>query len=470
MPVDTNHPEYSRAIANWETSRDACDNLETKKAARKYLPVFIPNDEDRYTAYLVRAYYLNVSGRTRTALNGSIFRIDPLCELPPELDYMKQDADGCGQSLTQVAKRQCSELLTVGRYGLLTDYPQVEGRLSLEQQRAANIKASIVPYCAESIINWKVAKIGGVMVLTMVVLKEDREVVIDEYESKTEEVYRVLTLIEGVYTQLLYNKEGGLLEESQPRDKDGKTINRILFEFSGAIDNKPSVDLPPMLDIALVNIAHFRNSADFEENLFIHGQLTLGVTSNLDADTFAQSNPDGIKVGARSGYFLGETGSFVTATVPANTGLREAMKDKEGQMVSIGARLITPNNANMTVDAVKINASSETSALQTLTGNASEAMTRAIKNATVFMGGDPELVKFELNTDFYDSSLDPQQLMAMIQLNDRGIIAQSDVRANLRKNNLIAQDREDADIDEEIAALGFNFNDEPEVPFQKAVE
>ena len=54
---------------------------------------------------------------------------------------------------------------------------------------------------------------------------------------------------------------------------------------------------------------------------------------------------------------------------------------------------------------------------------------------------------FMINEDFYDKSVDPQTMVAKIQLFDRGIIGKADIRATLRKAGEI--EREDAEIDDE---------------------
>lgn len=458
MPVDSLNKQYAKAAKQWKFVRDAAEGQDAI-AKKDYLPGFVPEDEERYKKYIERAYYLNVTGRTCEGLLGAIFRKPPVQKLPASLEYLSDDADGAGQGLDQLAKRMCDDLLKVGRYGLLADYPEAPEGVDREQQQRLNLRASILSYPAESIINWKTDKVGGSTVLTLVVLKEVKETPKDEFSSDCEAQYRVLRLVDGVYTQSVYNDRKQLVSNTTPLDSEGNAFSFIPFVFVGAVDNKPEVDRAPLHPLAVVNVAHFRNSADYEENLFMHGQLTLGITSSMSGDEFNAANPNGIKVGARAGYFLGEGGSFVTATVPANTGLREAMKDKEEQMVAIGAKLIIQTAANQTAEAARINASSETSVLMTLVSNGSDAICTAISYAQKFMGGDDEC-EYEINTDFFDSTLNPQEIMALIQLSDRGDIGQAEVRNLLRKSGIIAPDKTDEQLDDEFLNKPFLLTDE----------
>jgi hypothetical protein len=66
------------------------------------------------------------------------------------------------------------------------------------------------------------------------------------------------------------------------------------------------------------------------------------------------------------------------------------------------------------------------------------------------MGGNPENNEIEVNKQFYEATVDPQLIVAKMQLMDRGVITISDVRDSLRKSGLIDADRSDEDIDEEL--------------------
>ena len=84
-----------------------------------------------------------------------------------------------------------------------------------------------------------------------------------------------------------------------------------------------------------VNIAHYRNSADFEESCFLTGQPTLFITHSLSMEQWTEYNPGGIKLGSRAGHVLGDTGSATLLQADANSLVGDAMIKKESQMVAI---------------------------------------------------------------------------------------------------------------------------------------
>ena len=66
-----------------------------------------------------------------------------------------------------------------------------------------------------------------------------------------------------------------------------------------------------------------------------------------------------------------------------------------------------------------------------------------------FMGGTVEPM-IKINKEFYDATIDPQLLMAQIQLMDRGVIAKDDVRDLMRKANLIDSERTNQVLDGDV--------------------
>ena len=450
MPVNSTNAEYNSAQDRWRTTRDAAEGQEAvKKGTTRYLPDFIPSDEARYKQYLNLAYYVNVTGRTRNGLVGATFRRDGEVSLPDSVAYLEGNADGGGQSLTQLSKALVSDLLVTGRYGLLADYPNVDGVLSQEEVQRRGLQASIKSYKPESIINWKTTTVDGVKLLSMVVLKEAAEVMVDDFSSKSVDQYRVLQLVEGVYWQALYDEELKPVSAFQPRQFKGEPWTVIPFTFSGAEDNTPSVDLSPLFDLANINLAHYRNIADHESSLRVFSQVMLHVDiGEMSTEQWTELNPNGVTFGSGFGLQTVKGNANIIQAEP-HSKCSQAILDKEQQMVSVGARLISTEGINQTAEEARINASSENSVLDTVVGNASEAMEAAIEFCVMFMGGNPEEVVYSLNREFFDSKISAQEQMTLIQFADRGDISQADLREKLRKSGVIDQGRTDEEIDED---------------------
>jgi hypothetical protein len=460
MPASTKNPTYHMYYDTWQQTRDAVKgSVAIKEKRARYLPVpdgetgsegatnlRYANEEHkgtgtlRYRNYIKRAVYTNFTGRTKNALVGAVFRKDPTIVVPAGLEYLIDDATGDGLSLNQLAKDELSNLLEVGRAGFLVDYPQADQGLSVEDVDLLDLRASIVPYTAEQIINWKLDAYGGRKLLTLIVLEEDYPDDDDEFGHEKKKQQRILRLSDEGYSQQIYRDEMPYTEQFFPTKADGSKWFEIPFVFCGSKNNDASIDDAPLADIAEVNLAHYRNSADYEESCFITGQPTLFITHSLSAEQFAEYNPNGIKLGSRAGHVLGETGSATLVQAEANNIVREAMNSKLNEMVAIGARIVTDRGQNETAEGARIRFASENSVLGDVVNNLSEAIFTCIIWVGEFMGFDGD-TEFYLNTEFYDKSVDPQLIMSMVTLLDREIIGEADIFDRLKSAGLIEPGR-----------------------------
>lgn len=461
MPVETKHPQYELYAPVWTKTRDAVKGAVCVKDKKHiYLPVPDPQSNDdrigsetlRYRQYIKRAVFANFTGRTKNALVGAAFRKEMKYELPTALEYLIKDATGDGLGLEQLAKDELANILETGRSFLLVDYPQVSGELSLEDINKLDLRASIIPYTAEQVVNWKTEAVGGRKLLTLVVLAETYNYDDDEFGHESDTQYRVLRLSNEGYSQQLYRDGQPYSEESFPTKSDGSRWDIIPAIFVGSKNNDSTVDDAPLADIADVNIAHYRNSADYEESCFITGQPTLFITHSLNEEQWFDYNPQGIKLGSRSGHVLGESGSATLLQANPNNLVLEAMKAKEAQMVAIGARIVTDRGGNETAEGARIRFASENSVLGDIVGNLSAGLRQCIEWCGVFMGSADNF-SLEINREFYDKSVDPQLIMSMVQLMDRQIISDQDIFDRLRAAGIIEGSRTLEDVREELGEL-----------------
>ena len=458
MPVSTEHPDYQKYLPVWSRTRDAVRGaVAVKEKKHQYLPVPDNTSGDerkgtetvRYRQYIKRAVFANFTGRTKNALVGAAFRKDPIVELPEQLEYLRDDATGDGLSIIQMSKDELSNMLETGRVGFLVDYPQAEDGLSAEEVAMLDLRASIVPYTAEAVINWKTDTVRGRKLLVSVVLAEHYLEPEDEFGHEKKTQYRVLRLRDDGYTQQLYRDDEPFTEEFYPKQADGSVWDFIPFQFVGSKNNDSTIDDAPLSDIADLNMAHYRNSADYEESCFLVGQPSLFITTSMSNESFKAMNPQGIKLGSRTGHVLGESGSASLLQANPNNLVFEAMKLKESQMVMIGARIITDRSSNETAEGARIRFASENSVLGDLVGNLSQAIETCIGWVGLFMGVDTEDAVFKINDEFYDKNVDPQLIMSMIQLLDRQIIGEVDIFNRLKSGGILDPQRTIDDVREE---------------------
>jgi hypothetical protein len=472
------------AAYRWQVVRDVCAGDQRLRDG-DYLPFLnsidrSPANVDRNAAYRQRAVLYAATSFTRDGLLGLAFRIDPTAKLPPKLEYLLRDADGAGNSIFQQSQAVLANNIEIGRHGLYVDFS------------AALSRPVIKSYLAEDIINWRYATIDGQRVLTMVVLRE----VVAEEESDgfgvTDAVYyRELALQDGVCVCRLW-QDGGADASGAKKpdvqlqlgvDKEGKALfeltmasagadlDFIPFQFVGSQNNDPEIDTSPLYGLAQVNIAHFRNSADFEDSVFYCGQpqaYIAGLDENWrdHLENPMVEMPDGRRVpsgkvmyvGSRTPLMLPAGGTFGFAQPQPNTLVKEAMQQKEDQMRGLGARLIEPSAGNKTATGEDNDREATTSVLSICVSNVSEAYQTVIGWCARYLDltvAEGELADaYKINQDFVKLAADANVMAVLVTAWQMGLMAKSDVRAFFRRLGVVSTERTDEDIDASLAKDG----------------
>lgn len=466
--VTLRHPEYTASAESRTLVEDAAAGSEAVKAkGDTYLPRPNPADESpankkRYDQYLARSVYYNATGRTLTTMNAYAFAVPPDLDVSGAIAYVAEDVDGAGVSLTQQSQSALRHALASGRVGLLVDYPRVAAPATRADMESGLVRAHVCLYPAGSITNWRTERVGAKTVLTLVVLEEQHNVPTG-FAIASQTQYRVLRIADGVYTQEIWrqNDKGTWFIADGPNiiaDASGKPWKEIPFQFIGAVNNDTVVDDSPLYDIAVLNIGHYRNSADYEESVYMAGQVQPWM-SGLSVEWRDHLEKTGIYFGSRAPILLPEGGAFGLAQAQANSLAFEAMKAKEEQMIALGARLLQPGGAVKTATEAQSDSEAETSVIASVAANVSAGYNTALAWMAQFMGGGEGT--YRIRAEQAAKALDSQ--MASVLLNSvlAGKLPESDFWAALRNSGNVSEERTDEMLREEIAATAGNLLLEP---------
>lgn len=436
-------PEVKNLLPQYITIKDCLDGeVAVKNKKSIYLPV--PNDEssenentERYENYIKRAVFYGVTARTLDGFIGQIFAKEPLIQMPEGLEFLLDDADGSGSvGIVSMAKSVCRLVVPFGRAGLFVDYPGVDDDLSIEEVQSGRIQPMIKYYDSASIVNWRKELVNGKRVYSLVVLKEKYIWNDDGFEFKMADQWRVLRLVGNEYEVSIWrNNEQGSHFLSHgpfyPTDSNGNRFDFIPFEFIGSIDNEAEPDNPPMYSIASLNLAHYRNSADYEESCFIVGQPTP-YFSGLDENWVKNVLKGTIQLGARSAVPLPQGGLAGLLQPNPNIMPMEAMLAKEKQMVALGARIVEQRNVERTLGEAAMEHAAETSVLANVASNVSKAFVNAIATCGLFTGVDTSSCVFSLNTDFAISRISTQDRAQLMLEWQAGALTFGEMRSVLK--------------------------------------
>lgn len=467
--IDYVLPEVVEAIETWEMIRDVVNGEAAVKKRGKYLPYILPEDKsefnkNRNAAYSQRAVFYGVTRRTLKGMAGQVTSKPATLTVPQLLEFMQDDVDGGAVSIDQQARQALSDNLAIGRLGLLTDYPMMAPGKSATRKDLLDgkVRPSIQYYFAEQIINWRVQMVKGQRKLTLVVLLEKYTVEDDGFKKEEKEQWRVLRLVNEEYIVQVYRKDqsGAFVVvpelSAKPLDSTGKPFDEILFVMVGSDNNDPGIDDAPLLDMASMNIAHYRNSADHEESVFIVGQPTPvmgGLTKEWVEEVWTNKEimPNGVALGSRSPIPLPPNGFAELLQAAPNTLSFEAMKHKEEQMKALGAKLVEPKTGARTLGEAQMDEASEASVLMACAMNVSAGYTRCLRWAAMFVGAAvTNDLKYEMNTDFEISRMTADARRQLLSEWQGGAISFTEYRSILRRAGIATQ--EDEVATEEIDA------------------
>lgn len=467
--VDFRRREVEDALPTWQMIRDVLEGqAAVKKRSLTYLPlpsfeIAITANDTRYSSYVERAIFYNIVGRTVDGLVGQVFASDPVVDLP---DIMQQnlidDADGTGISMDQLAKDNLRNIIGLGRAGILLDFPVLEEGATHTQQQLQDGEARplTVTYDPESIRNWRTDTVKGKVVPVLVVLDEMFEGPdpSDPFVLKEMKQRRVLSIVDGAYRVELYKAENGNdftlnpVDVFDPTDSKGNPIEFIPFIFEGPDNNRAQINKSPIYDMVVINLGHYRNSADFEDSCFMVGQPTpwaSGLTQTWVDDNFTDDKGNQvIKLGSRAFLPLPMGAQCGVLQVVGNTMPEAGMTKKETLLVALGAKLVQNQQVQRTLGEAKIDRSTETSVLASAAKNVTTAFTQILRWAGEYFYGlsEAEVAKiwYVLSTDFAISKMTPQEQAQLVANWQGEAITYSEMRDQLRSSGIATLDDKDA--------------------------
>ncbi|MCP5079127.1 MAG: DUF4055 domain-containing protein [Psychromonas sp.] len=437
MPVNEEHPLYTAQKEKVKRTRDCYEGSDAiKSAGETYLPRLDEQSDKKYNAYKSRGLFLPVIKPTSTAFIGAIMRKEAVVELPQNTDYMRDDTNNQGRDLGLLSSMVIKELLTGGRAGVLVEHNGERSKLLL--------------YPHESIINWSDSYIILMQEYTVIDPKDKFKT-----ESKTE--YLELTYDEdGYYIQNIWRNDGKNWHISDtiiPTNR-GERLDYLPFTVANTLEVGWDVTDPALLDIADINIDHYRLSTDLRHGLHYTALPTMFLFGEM-LDNKGDSVE--ISVGAGSANHITDPSGKAELLEFTGAGLgaiKNAQDDDVKSMASIGAKMLQDSSAGVkAAETARIEASGESATLSTIANSCEALLTQALTWASEWEGGKGE-VSIKLNRDFLDTTLTPQELTALLQTWQGGGMSLDTFLNNLQQGEILPKGATIEEEKELILAAG----------------
>lgn len=467
--LDTPRTEYNLEIPRWQKCRDVMAGSDAVKARGvTYLDRLGGQTDDEYKAYQRRALFYNGCERTRSSLVGLVFAKAPVVDFPDDLKDHLDDVTLDDTNLEALASSVVEEILEVGRYGILVD---------MAPESSAEQRPYWVRYRAEDILNWSTVRLGGDMVLSLVVLREKTCTVDPATFVMTEtERFRVLDLVDldtaPKYRVRLYKRADVAAGTAQTAKRelvqdgtdlfphrDGTALDFIPFTFIGPTSLSSTIAKPPMIDMIEVNLSHYRSSADLE-----HGRHFTALPTPWVVGAPSEGE---LRIGAGVAWTL--EGPNAKAGMLEFTGqglgaLSTALEQKQEQMAQLGASIVNTPASNETAEAVRAKQASAFATLSTIARTVSDGLTKCLRWHAWWLGKpDASLKKIQiaLNRTFISSTIDAQTIATLLTAVQAGKMSFETFYWNLQRGEM-AQPEVEADTERERIAADEALDPQPD--------
>jgi hypothetical protein len=439
--ITVKHPCYEAELPAWELMRAAfAGEDEIKDKGEVYLPnksgiesISDPVARKRaYDRYKLRAEFPDLVALTVRGAIGTVLAKAAVIELPPDLELLIESATRDGLTLEDLHRRIATEIMLMGRYGVL---PGI----------ASDGTPYLAGYVAESIINWDQDENcrPDFVVLDESGLVRNRET----NQWDVVEKYRECTVEDGRYVSRVWSHaEGGWIagDEVEALTRKRQPIDFLPFVFIGTNDLTPEPDDVPLYGLAKLAVRIYRMDADLATSLHMTAEPTP-VVSGYDDPAEAIKNgrvPKGI--GAATLWVLpaGGDAKFLEFSGPGIQMQLDVIQKNYDRSVMFGAQMLADQGAAQeSGDAKRIRLDSQHATLKSIAMTSATGLERALKNLAQWMGANPDDVSVTPNLDFFDQDLTAQEIDAIVKGWIDGAYSWQTVFERLQKGNAIPQGR-----------------------------
>jgi hypothetical protein len=438
--VSIRHPLLDDNLDKIIRSRDAFRGSDSVKEERSsfyniggdeaYLPRLGGQDKIDYDNYKNRAVFYGVMARTVSALVGSINRKPPIITNEESLKDFLADVTGNGMNFYEFIKDIEKEIMISGRVIVCVD-----------RKNNLDNKPYLVWYKNEDCINWFTDSYSESSShnLSGAVFKEEYFDIdkSNRFKQISKIQYREFSKVDGnVEVNIWRNDSDGEsnkrskyeIHESYTLTNRGKELGFVPCVSIVSEGSSYGIPKPPLLDLVNINMAHYRNSADYEHGMHWTALPTPWFSGLNDRDA-------NITIGSGSAIILPDPSAkagFLEFSGAGLSKISEAMRHKEEMMSSLGARMLsTRMDQSTSAEVARMNISGEVASLSNMAKSMSLGLTRLLQLVGEWENKNVDGIRVDLNEDYVDTKLSAEDLSSLLSAYQSGVISLDSLLWNL---------------------------------------
>jgi len=400
-----------------------------RKGHRKFLPQEPRELDEAYDNRLQRSvlapYYVRLERMLAGMLTRKPVRLDDVSDQIREQLF---DVDLQGNDLQTWLFSTTRVCIRYGHVGVLVDAPRA----------GENGRPYWATYDPRSILGWRTELANGEQKLTQLRLQEKILVPDGLYGEK--EVVQVRVLTPGAFEIHQKDAKG----DFRVVDEGRTSLSEI--PFSVAYSNRMGVleSIPPLADIAELNLQHYQTQSDLANQLHISAVPMLAIFGFPQSAEEISAGPGeamALPEGA-SAQYIEPSGNSYDAQFRRLDQIASQINEL-GLAAVLGAKLV-----GETAEAKRIDRSQGDSTMMVVAQQMQDLIDNCLRFHAQYMG-EANPGSSLVNRDFMGTRLEPLEIQALLQLYTAGTITQETLLLQLEAGEVLG---DDFDVEEEIEA------------------
>ena len=441
--VDAPNNSWVRMEPGWLLIEQLLGGTRKIRAGhRKFLPQFPREADDSYDVRLSKAVLSPFYKRLELLLAGMLTRKPVrLTDVSDQVTEQLFDVDLEGNDLQTWLFATARVALRYGHVGVLVDAPRA----------GENGRPYWITISPRELLGWRTEVTDGKQRLTMLRIAETVTVPDGKYGEK--DVQRVRVLTPGAYE--IHEKD----EKGDYKVVDEGTTSLSEIPFAVAYANRTGVmeSMPPLDDIAELNLQHYQVSSDLSNILSVSAIPLLAIYG------FPQSAEE-ISAGPSEAISLPETASagYIEPSGNSFDAQFKQLEQIENKINGLGlAAVLGAKLVGESAEAKRIDRSQGDSTMMVIAQQMQDLIDNCLRFHAEYLQ-EPVAGSSQVNRDFMGQRLEPQEIQALLQLYTAGTITQDTLLNELANGDVLS---EDFDIEQEVEATqtgGLIETDKPE--------
>lgn len=424
--IDECCTSLSRHHSRWKRNRDCVEGADAvRERGETYLPRLDGQDDEAYLDYQRHVPFFPATARAAANILGTLFRVAPEFDCPPALEAVFETFTQAGQSVEDVAELLALETVTTDFTGILVDYPD-SAPVSVNARDAIGEghRPFSAIYQAESFLRITPKVIRNRLQIAHVRVYDD------------EDTIRELLLDDaGIYRVILHHRLNGSWIAADPITplRNGKPLDRIPFVLVATRARSFKPGKAPLDDTARANIDTYIISAQ-HARARIWSSNPIMVAQMIDPSTPINVSPGHVN------YLpsLDADIRFVPYDAGGIQDIREAERIARENNAQVGLSSIMDSVSQVeAAETHNIRRSTEMAQIATLAHSISRGIQEAARLMAWWMGVDPELVTFSINTDFDPQPMAAEDINVLMSLVNGGFMSRETFHGRLQAGEIM---------------------------------